>query len=83
MKSIVVAGAIILAGATAIYLLMFLAILPVMANAPVGMTSSMASGIYASLYRPVRDALPPGSVVWRAWNDYELYWCSGSDRCAL
>jgi hypothetical protein len=83
MKTIAKAGAIIIAGTLALYVVLFLVDLPLMAKAPVGMTSSMASGVYASLYRPVRDALPSDNVVRRAWQDYEHYWCSGSTRCRL
>ena len=83
MGTVAKASAIILAGAIVLYFFLFLAVLPLMANAPVGMTSSMASGIYASLYRPVRDVLPSDNIIRRAWRNYEDYWCAGSPRCAL
>jgi len=83
MGTLAKASAIIVAGGIGVYVLMFLAVLPLMANAPVGMTNSVAAGIYASLYRPVRDAFPADGAVHRTWRNYESYWCAGSTGCTL
>ncbi len=77
------AGAIIVAAVLVLYLVLFLTILPMMAITPVGMTNAMAVGIYASLYRPVRDALPAGYFIRLAWRDYEVFCCAGSTGCQL
>jgi hypothetical protein len=77
------AGAIIAAGTLALYVVLFLVVLPVMAKAPPGMTSAMARGVYAVLYRPLRDSLSTTNAIRLVWQDYEAYWCAGSAGCEL
>ena len=74
----------IVGGATVFYLVLFLAALPAMANAPKSsMIHAMAANVYNALYVPLRDALPRGNFLRELIIDYESYCCAGSSGCVL
>ena len=83
MSTVGKAGVIIAVAVLALYVVIFLAVVPLMAKTPAGMTNAMATGIYAALYRPVRNSLPTDNVIRLAWQDYEAYWCAASAGCVL
>ena len=82
MGTIVKAGAIIIGGTAALYLVLFLVVMPMMAKGP-AMAQAMGANIYAALYIPLRDALPAPNAIRTMMQDYEHYWCVGSSQCEL
>lgn len=82
MSSAPKAVAIILGATIALYLVIFLISVPAMSSR-VPMARAMGTNIYAAMYRPVRDLLPPDNFVRGLWQDYEAYWCGGSRSCEL
>ena len=82
MGRIILGGGIIGGVSLALYIVIFLITLPVMANAPRS-ALPFAVNLYATLYTPVRDAIPSDNFIHGLWRDYEHYWCGGSAKCKL
>ena len=78
------AGGVILGIAAVFYIVLFLVAMPTMANAPRSSAIHATSvNLYATLYMPVRDALPYGNFLRGLIVDYERYWCAGISSCVL